>query len=129
MKVLGAVDMMSKFKLFACFSLHMLQDLLHKVKTENWNNINHIRVKLLLLQEAILQKETMRKAGDWQQVEKNDKIRRWSDDGRSIGELKEDRKEVVDYSMRQSGKQAVDQSGYWSPQTGACPWQVGEKIF
>ena len=55
----------------------------------------------------------------------NDKIRRWSDDGRSIGELKEDRKEVVDYSMRQSGKQAVDQSGYWSPQTGACPWQVG----
>ena len=80
MKVLGGVDMMSKFKLFTCFSLHVLQDLLHKVKTENWNNINHIRVKLLLLQEAILQKETMRKAGDWQQVEKNDKIRRWFDE-------------------------------------------------
>ena len=28
--------------------------------------------------------------------------------------------------MRQSGKQAVDQSGHWSPQTGACPGQVGE---
>ena len=28
------------------------------------------RVKLMLLQEAILQEETMRKAGDWQQVKR-----------------------------------------------------------
>ena len=83
MKVLGGVDMMSKFKLFTCFSLHVLQDLLHKVKTENWNNINHIRVKLLLLQEAILQKETMRKAGDWQQVEKMTRL----EDGLMMGEV------------------------------------------
>ena len=30
--------------------------------------IPYLRVKLMLLQEAIHQKETMRKAGNWQQV-------------------------------------------------------------
>ena len=67
MKGLRGVDMKSKFKLFA---LHMFQELLHKVKAEKSNS--PVRVKLLLLQEAILQQETMRKAGDWQQVEKKD---------------------------------------------------------
>ena len=61
-----------------------------------------IRVKLLLLQEAILQQETMRKAGDWQQVEKNDgknKISRWFDGwrirGRSIKCLNQANKQLT----------------------------------
>ena len=79
----------------------------------------------MLLQEAILQQETMRKAGDWQQVrilKVTQKIRLQDGFGLVGGFYLYDQKICL---MPQAGEQAVDQGGHWPPQTGACSWQVG----
>ena len=75
------------------------------------------RVKLMLLQEAILQEETMRKAGDWQQVKRI----RYD----PLEYIWQHNKTFKSNCILLQGEQAVDQGGHWTPQTGACPWQVG----